>query len=183
MTPQTRKDPLCSEDSLMLYTNILDFVKTEISVIWTRYSAFLIVIGFIVAAKTQKETDELMLTGTNIIGIITCIIWYMMNFFGWYNQNYLYTKAYELIKSDTGLDTLHNKLSFPQIRKPNGPIYILAQSLPFILYIFFWFILIEDMKVKLNCSKFFFWGIAIIMILGTHLYTHFFLKANRNKFA
>lgn len=171
--PQTLS---CNEQSITLYTTVLDLAKNEISVIWTRYSAFLVVIGFLVAATTQTGVDPLIQFASYIIGILTCIIWFMMNFFGWHNQNYYLLKAYKLVETDEKFKHIHNTLHFPiEIKKPHGQIYILAQLIPFILYIFFETLLIKKMKTEFNCTVPNI-ILAIVIILSILLYINSFNK-------
>jgi hypothetical protein len=112
-----------------LYRAAVSLAAQETQLIWTRYTGFIIMNGFLVTAlvneKIREQSEVLGLLG--VIALVLNCVWHVLNYTGWHNQHLLYRLAGNLFDFDLGLLT-------DSYRKgklyPDGPIYWLAQGIP-----------------------------------------------------
>lgn len=115
-----------------LYSNMCNFGMREVQVIWSRYSVFMLAnsITLSFAAKGmllgQETTESLGLL--SVAGSILCVCWYLMNYFGWKNQDFWYWHASRVrfILADMRMPTEPwERMTIPPL--PSGNIYGYAQ--------------------------------------------------------
>jgi hypothetical protein len=112
-----------------LYRAAISIGVQETQLIWSRYTGFIIMNGFLVSVLTNemiRGRGELLV----IIGVITLVlnsVWHTLNYSGWHNQNLFYCQAANLFTSDVGLVTDHFRT---RNCLPFGWIYWLAQTIP-----------------------------------------------------
>lgn len=119
-----------------LYRTAISLGTSEIQVIWTRYTGFIVINGFLISALAQQwapkaagqappvNTVVLALVGAS--GLILNSVWHILNFSGWQNQNLFYYQAHKLLGQPIGLVTDQ----FDRRRLPYGWIYWIAQLTP-----------------------------------------------------
>lgn len=141
-TPENALSPAIAT----LYRASIAFGIQETTLIWMRYSAFLLINGFLVTVLSKSNGESnfpkvLIIVGA--LGVFINLIWHILNFAGWYNQCTFYRiasniipKYYEYYFDSKYLPTAHfNK---EETSKPHGWIYWLAQSIPSVFYLASW---------------------------------------------
>lgn len=123
---------------------VVQLATTEIQVIWRRYAGFLVLHGFIIHGLSPLPADPRVAIGIATAGLISCGLWYVLNFCGWLNQNMYLASAYRLMPERLRAEipgaatvvlatTPQLELHAPTaggISKPTGTIYGLAQLTP-----------------------------------------------------
>jgi hypothetical protein len=112
-----------------LYRAAISLAAQETQLIWTRYTGFVIMNGFLVTAlvneKIREQSEVLGLLG--VIALVLNCVWHVLNYTGWHNQHLLYRLAGNLFDFELGLLTdLYRRGKL----YPDGPIYWIAQSIP-----------------------------------------------------
>lgn len=118
-----------------LYRASISMGTQEVQTIWARYTAFLLINGFLVNAivVNLKSLDEDILFWIGILGVIINIAWYFLNFSGWLNQNRWYNIAAQLLPPQ--LNARLPTRSFSTLNKPKGYIYRIAQVTPLLFIV------------------------------------------------
>lgn len=119
-----------------LYRTAIALVAAELQLIWTRYTGFIIMNGFLVNIVAQQWTQNTggqpALVSTVVLGLVGALglllnsAWHILNFSGWQNQNLFYYHAHRLLGQSIGLVTDQ----FDRPRLPSGWIYWIAQVIP-----------------------------------------------------
>lgn len=142
-----------------LYRASVSFGTQETQLVWTRYTAFVVMNGFLVNAVVNAvlvhnapTIQAWTLSCVGVIGLFINSVWHMLNFFGWQNQNRWYNVASHILdsswkeeaKDDSGeppaSDPPRNAESkqkfrlptdwYSDFRQPFGVIYRLGQVIP-----------------------------------------------------
>ena len=112
-----------------LYRAAISIGAQEAQLIWTRYTGFIIINGFLITALSdgdiRKQTIILALLG--VIALVLNCIWHTLNYAGWRNQYLFYRQAGKLFDSGIGLLTDYFRT---HDFKHGGWIYFLAQTIP-----------------------------------------------------
>lgn len=114
---------------------IVQLATTEVQVIWRRYAGFLVLHGFIINGLGQFPGNELAHVSLAAGGLFSCVLWYVLNFCGWLNQNIYLAAAYRLMpqaqqRNCPWAGVVDDTTTEKPFRKPDGTIYALAQALP-----------------------------------------------------
>lgn len=122
-----------------LYRTAISLGTAEIQLIWTRYTGFIVMNGFLVNAIAQQWTRNATEQAASInapslalvggLGLLLNSAWHILNFSGWQNQNLFYYQANQLLGQPIGLLTDQ----FDRHRAPYGWIYWTAQFIPMTL--------------------------------------------------
>ena len=144
MSQEGKKDPdeFWSAPALAtLYRAALSMATQETQLIWTRYTGFLVLNGFLVTAYTEttlrsqgsatvgQGPDPWTVSVIGLLSVLLNAIWHALNFAGWQNMCLLYHRA-------ASVSSRLKSLSLPtdyfkeQIPTPWGWIYWLAQAVP-----------------------------------------------------
>jgi hypothetical protein len=112
-----------------LYRAAISLGAQEAQLIWTRYTGFIVMNGFLVSSLAQKEIREqgYVLALLGVIAIILNCVWHVLNYSGWHNQHLFYRQAGNLFSCNLGLLTDYHREGN---RCPGGWIYWLAQTIP-----------------------------------------------------
>lgn len=112
-----------------LYRAAISVGVQETQLIWTRYSGFIIMNGFIVSALINEKIrdNDAILAFVAIMLLVLNGVWRILNFAGWQNQQLFYRQAGRLFDSDIGLVSDHFRT---KNYTPVGWIYWIAQTIP-----------------------------------------------------
>jgi len=122
-----------------MYSAVLSFGIQETNLIWSRYAGFIVINGFLVNAVIQKlgtENEHKIFLIVGIIGLLINLLWHVINFSGWQNQNKWYFYASKVLENNSDDENNQLKLptdSFRDIKPPFGPVYMIAQALPLLV--------------------------------------------------
>lgn len=125
----TDRLPNLKPEQATLYRAALSVGTQETQLIWTRYTGFVIMNGFIVNSlgdgKHWDVTAIVFLIG--VIALVLNSVWHVLNYVGWQNQILWYRQAAGLFEGETGLIT-----DFFRNEPLNTTdwIYWLAQTIP-----------------------------------------------------
>jgi len=112
-----------------VYRAAISLGAQEAQLIWTRYTGFIIMNGFLITALSNGDIrkQNIILALLGVIALILNCIWHTLNYAGWRNQHLFYCQAGNLLDSNIGLLTDHFKT---RDFKHGGLIYWLAQTIP-----------------------------------------------------
>jgi len=122
-----------------LYRAAISLGTQETQLIWTRFTGFVVINGFLINAVVQWPTSHASVGGSSVLlvvaifGLLLNTVWHILNFAGWQNQNLWYHYASGLI-GDTKLALPTDQFK-EKIRCPFGWIYWLAQSVPKLFFL------------------------------------------------
>lgn len=141
-------------ENIMMYQVDINAAMQEANLVWLRYTAFAIFIGFLISAilqvscngnvfntngSTEANADELanrIYTIAGLIGVIVSTVWYILNYAGWKSQYLHFYWAGKHVYDDD----LTNELKWFQ-QEANltkfGWIYGVAQVIPILCFIGF----------------------------------------------
>ena len=110
--------------------------------------------------------EGLPLIGLASVGIFVNVIWHVLNFSGWLNQNHWFYVASELMRHELDDEIKLPTDSWKRMMVPTGWIYWLAQSVPSGLVVLSLCLLREGLaKYKLFAASDVFVSSATLMIL------------------
>ncbi len=176
------------------YSVLSNFGLTEAPLTWTRYAAFLVLEGFILAgvkdylSKAPDEADYLLVL-ISLLGIFITMLWHLLNMLGWLNQNEFYYYAAKVKMKEFRLPT--NKYRYPQnglslsaTIKPNSEIYYVAQAVPYLLILVY----TTTLGYGLDCYELNGWcfygcvaGLMAVIVVGVYWLEQCLLKRRVRK--
>jgi hypothetical protein len=124
-----------------LYRAALSMATQETQLIWTRYTGFLVLNGFLITAYTEttlrgrglaangQGPDPWTVSVIGLLSVLLNAIWHALNFAGWQNMCLLYHRATAISPHLKAL-TLPTDYFKDRIPTPWGWIYWLAQAVP-----------------------------------------------------
>lgn len=115
-----------------MYRAAVSFGTQESQLVWTRYAGFIVINGFLINAVTKRvglNYESTVLLAVGIIGLLINLIWHVLNFAGWQNQNLWYCYASGIVGQFNDKPQLPTD-EFKDVIAPFGPIYWVAQSIP-----------------------------------------------------
>lgn len=135
-----------------LYNTAVSMGINETTLIWLRYSGFLILQGLIVnSLKTSfAPINYYIIIPLCVIGYLVSAIWCILNYCGWLYQNLWYTYASRFDFTNLKIDLITKQWEKEKKRKPDGIIYYLAQAIP-ILFMILYIVLLF---ISLNTTEF-----------------------------
>jgi hypothetical protein len=147
-----------------MYGNLCASAQVEQSLVWLRYTAFLLVHGlFFTIGKdylldsSGRSPGVLFLAG--LLGLAVCVVWSFLNYCGWRNQTKLFRYASRFKFMDANLelptDIFHGR------REPFGPIYRAAQALPLSFGVLDCFCTVPCIAETVRCGAIAHWAGAI----------------------
>lgn len=129
VNPETGKD-YSETVYASLYNTYASFGLNEQNLIWTRYSGFLVLQGFIINAIATGTYQAIILLCLSLFGIACSTTWHILNFTGWLNQNVWFSIAAGIKFTKIIVLTPTTYWEIERSKKPIGKIYQIAQSVP-----------------------------------------------------
>jgi len=163
------------ENAIAQYSTLSNYGLTEASLTWNRYAAFLVLEGFFLAGALHfmdpdKGYGFPLLGITACIGLLITMLWYLLNFYGWLNQNVFYYYASQVKIKGAKLPTdkynyhLNGKKPLKALR-PKSVIYIIAQLVLYLLMLVYSIMIIYGFsELKVPSWNLFGAGILILLI-------------------
>jgi hypothetical protein len=109
----------------------------EANLVWLRYTAFVVLNGFLVNAIAQDASDgkmsDLMFILIGVFGMTLNASWHILNYSGWKNQ-YIYIHYATISAGDRYMGRPYNDFTDPKNINDFGIIYVVAQIVPAICF-------------------------------------------------
>lgn len=149
-----------------LYAAVIGEGRQETSLIWMRYSAFLVAHSLLMqpllrdwrlstTAPPQLVPPTIVIPAA-IAGLLLTMLWWFLNYAGWSNQNLKYTYAFRV--QPPGVDPSWLPTNWwrdSDKRRPWGPIYWTAQACPMMMALAYCIFLgwgIYSLGASVNCA-------------------------------
>lgn len=115
-----------------MYSTHVAFADGERQLIWSRFSGFLVLEGLLIGALTRDFSlaPALLLMLLSSVGCVLSVVWFVLNYSGWMNQNQWLTYAARYNFERLELPLLSDPWQDTRSLRPFGAIYKVAQCIP-----------------------------------------------------
>ena len=110
-----------------LYSALASFGQNEQRLIWMRYAGFLVLQGFLVSTFLSGHVERKLLAPLGLAGMASSAAWHFLNFAGWLNQNYWFSRAASLRFTGLTVQLPTDYWTDLASLRPTGIIYRVAQ--------------------------------------------------------
>ena len=113
-----------------IYGTLCSFGQNETRLIWMRSSVFLVVHGTLMhltVTRTSENTEPVPILILTALGVALAFIWYLMNYWGWMNQDRWYWLAARLHFTEVHVLLPTDFWATDEPPKPGGEIYCATQ--------------------------------------------------------